>query len=138
MPAPTLRTTRWPTKPRPSGIITLTAPCRPSRPKSDRPTMTDTTRPLSSLPADSPLGQALAQPLLLGLFLPIHNGGWTMSTLPRDTDWSFDYNAALTRHAEPYRQGSLGPEYRDRFSQGRMGHVRPTTDRPRRTLSGRQ
>ena len=62
--------------------------------------MTDTTRPLSSLPATSPLGQALTQPLLLGLFLPIHNGGWTMSTLPRATDWSFDYNAALTRQAE--------------------------------------
>ncbi len=59
-----------------------------------------TARPLSSLPAGSPLGQALTQPLLLGLFLPIHNGGWTMSTLPRDTDWSFDYNAALTRQAE--------------------------------------
>lgn len=60
-------------------------------------TMTAT---LPALPADSPLGQALRQPLLLGVFLPIHNGGWTMSAYPRDTDWTFDYNAALTRQAE--------------------------------------
>jgi dimethylsulfone monooxygenase len=48
----------------------------------------------------SPLGQALRQPMLIGLFLPIHNGGWTMSTLPRDTDWTFAYNARLTQRAE--------------------------------------
>jgi len=62
--------------------------------------MTDHILPLSSLPSHSPLGQTLAQPLLLGLFLPIHNGGWTMSTLPRGTDWTFDYNATLTKKAE--------------------------------------
>lgn len=50
--------------------------------------------------ADSPLSRVLAEPLLLGLFLPIQNGGWSASTLPRTTDWTFDYNAALTRHAE--------------------------------------
>lgn len=55
---------------------------------------------LSALPEHSPLGQALRQPLLLGVFLPIHNGGWTMSAYPRDTDWTFEYNAALTRQAE--------------------------------------
>ncbi len=55
---------------------------------------------LAHLPPDSPLGQAARQPLLLGLFLPIHNGGWTMSTLPRDTDWTFKYNARLTQRAE--------------------------------------
>jgi FMNH2-dependent dimethyl sulfone monooxygenase len=49
---------------------------------------------------DSPLARALRQPLLLGLFLPIQNGGWSPSTLPRTTDWSFAYNAALTRQAE--------------------------------------
>ncbi|TDR04888.1 LLM class flavin-dependent oxidoreductase [Paraburkholderia silvatlantica] len=48
----------------------------------------------------SPLSQALAQPLMLGLFLPIQSGGWSMSMLPRTTDWSFDYNARLTRTAE--------------------------------------
>jgi FMNH2-dependent dimethyl sulfone monooxygenase len=55
---------------------------------------------LPALPEDSPLGQALKQPMLLGLFLPIHNGGWSMSTTPRATDWTFEYNARLTRQAE--------------------------------------
>ena len=50
--------------------------------------------------ADSPLSRALRQPMMLGLFLPIQNGGWSTSTLPRTTDWTFDYNAALTKHAE--------------------------------------
>ncbi len=49
---------------------------------------------------DSPLSRILQQPLMLGLFLPIQNGGWTPSTLPRTTDWTFDYNAGLTRTAE--------------------------------------
>ena len=49
---------------------------------------------------DSPLSQALRQPLMLGLFLPIQAGGWSASTLPRTTDWTFDYNAALVRQAE--------------------------------------
>ncbi|MBD2298046.1 LLM class flavin-dependent oxidoreductase [Nostoc sp. FACHB-190] len=49
---------------------------------------------------DSPLSQALKQPVLLGLFLPIHHGGWSSSYLPRTTDWSFDYNAKLTQKAE--------------------------------------
>jgi FMNH2-dependent dimethyl sulfone monooxygenase len=50
--------------------------------------------------AESPLSLALRQPMMLGLFLPIQSGGWTASTLPRGTDWSFDYNAALTLQAE--------------------------------------
>ncbi|SAK98816.1 luciferase-like monooxygenase [Caballeronia arationis] len=57
----------------------------------------------ASSPADipgSPLHAAFAQPLMLGLFLPIQNGGWSISTLPRSTDWRFDYNARLTRTAE--------------------------------------
>lgn len=49
---------------------------------------------------DSPLSQALRQPLMLGLFLPIQAGGWSASTLPRTTDWTFDYNSALVRQAE--------------------------------------
>ncbi|GAA6623949.1 LLM class flavin-dependent oxidoreductase [Scytonema sp. NUACC26] len=48
----------------------------------------------------SPLSQALKQPVLLGLFLPIQAGGWSASTLPRTTDWSFEYNKALVLHAE--------------------------------------
>ncbi|MBB6734412.1 LLM class flavin-dependent oxidoreductase [Cohnella zeiphila] len=49
---------------------------------------------------DSPLSQAFAQPLMLGLFLPLQTGGWSQSTLPRGTDWTFEYNARLTRQAE--------------------------------------
>ncbi|AFY32755.1 LLM class flavin-dependent oxidoreductase [Calothrix sp. PCC 7507] len=48
----------------------------------------------------SPLSQALKQPVLLGLFLPIQAGGWSGSTLPRTTDWSFDYNKDLVLKAE--------------------------------------
>ncbi|KYC38908.1 luciferase [Scytonema hofmannii PCC 7110] len=48
----------------------------------------------------SPLSQALKQPILLGLFLPIQAGGWSASTLPRTTDWSFEYNKALVLDAE--------------------------------------
>lgn len=48
----------------------------------------------------SPLSQALQQPVLLGLFLPIQAGGWSASTLPRTTDWSFEYNQALVLQAE--------------------------------------
>ncbi|MCM0593015.1 MAG: LLM class flavin-dependent oxidoreductase [Gloeotrichia echinulata CP02] len=50
--------------------------------------------------ADSPLSLALKQPILLGLFLPIQAGGWSASTLPRTTDWSFEYNKALVLRAE--------------------------------------
>ncbi|KXU91486.1 luciferase [Caballeronia megalochromosomata] len=50
--------------------------------------------------AESPLHAAFRQPLMLGLFLPVQNGGWSISTLPRSTDWRFDYNARLTQKAE--------------------------------------
>lgn len=49
---------------------------------------------------DSPYSQALRQPLLLGLFLPIQAGGWSASTLPRTTDWRWDYNRDLVLKAE--------------------------------------
>jgi len=49
---------------------------------------------------DSPLSAALRQPLMLGLFLPIQDGGWSISTLERGTTWTFDYNARLTQKAE--------------------------------------
>ncbi|MBS3020393.1 FMNH(2)-dependent dimethylsulfone monooxygenase [Comamonas sp. PE63] len=49
---------------------------------------------------ESPLSKAFNQPVLLGLFLPIQAGGWSASTLPRSTDWSFDYNRDLVLHAE--------------------------------------
>ncbi|MDD2547308.1 MAG: LLM class flavin-dependent oxidoreductase, partial [Burkholderiaceae bacterium] len=54
-------------------------------------------------PADfpeSPWAQALRQPLLLGLFLPIQAGGWSASTLPRSTDWQFAYNRDLVLQSE--------------------------------------
>ncbi|KAF1044494.1 LLM class flavin-dependent oxidoreductase [Xylophilus sp.] len=51
-------------------------------------------------PEPSPLERVLQQPFNLGLFLPIQNGGWSISTLPRSTDWRFDYNARLTLKAE--------------------------------------
>ncbi|MFB5081590.1 LLM class flavin-dependent oxidoreductase [Raoultella sp. C349492] len=50
--------------------------------------------------AGSPLYTVLQQPFLLGLFLPIQNGGWSPSQLPRTTDWRFDYNKQLTLDAE--------------------------------------
>ncbi|WP_316189261.1 LLM class flavin-dependent oxidoreductase [Bradyrhizobium sp. SZCCHNS1054] len=49
---------------------------------------------------ESPLSQALTQPLLLGLFLPIQAGGWSASTLQRTTSWHFDYNRDLVLAAE--------------------------------------
>jgi dimethylsulfone monooxygenase len=48
----------------------------------------------------SPLAQAQSQPLMLGLFLPLQKGGWSPSTLPRETSWDFQYNLALTQQAE--------------------------------------
>lgn len=54
-------------------------------------------------PADHPLSpyaQARRQPVLLGLFLPIQAGGWSASTLPRTTDWRWEYNRDLVLHAE--------------------------------------
>src|ERR1700753_814059 len=50
--------------------------------------------------ADSPYARALKQPMLLGLFVPIQAGGWSASTLPRTTDWTFDYNFALVKRAD--------------------------------------
>jgi dimethylsulfone monooxygenase len=51
---------------------------------------------------DSPLSQAVKQPMMLGLFLPTQTGGFSQSTLPRSTRWEFDYNRDLTLTAERY------------------------------------
>ena len=90
--------------------------------------------------ADSPFSRVLHQPLILGLFLPVQSGGWSASLLPRTTDWTFDYNAALTRRAEAlgfdlvfglaqwtskggyggiskYREDSLGPVHHGHGTQ---------------------
>lgn len=52
--------------------------------------------------ADSPLSKASRQPLLIGLFLPTQTGGFSQSTYPRGTDWTFDYNQKLTLRAEEH------------------------------------
>lgn len=51
---------------------------------------------------DSPLSRAARQPLMLGLFLPTQTGGFSQSTYPRNTNWSFEYNKTLTLQAESY------------------------------------
>lgn len=51
---------------------------------------------------DSPLSRAARQPLMLGLFLPTQTGGFSQSTYPRGTDWSFEYNKKLTLQAESH------------------------------------
>ena len=48
----------------------------------------------------TPLQAALRQPLMVGLFLPLQSGAWSPSTAPRDTSWTFDYNAQCTLRAE--------------------------------------
>jgi FMNH2-dependent dimethyl sulfone monooxygenase len=87
--------------------------------------------PVSS-PVDdptSPLARIAEQPLMLGLFLPTQTGGFSQSTLPRDTRWEFDYNRRLTEQAEGFgfdfvfglqqwvRKGGFGGEtrYRENF-----------------------
>ncbi|SAL36073.1 luciferase-like monooxygenase [Caballeronia sordidicola] len=39
---------------------------------------------------------------MLGLFLPTQTGGFSQSTYPRGTDWTFDYNRALVLKAESH------------------------------------
>lgn len=74
---------------------------------SDASAAQDGSRPLlraaepSSFP-DSPLTRLDRQPFLLGLFLPLQTGGWSQSTLPRGTDWTFEYNKRLVQEAEGY------------------------------------
>ncbi len=46
------------------------------------------------------LERALAQPMILGLFLPLQSGAWSPSMAPRDTHWGFDYNAECAIRAE--------------------------------------
>ena len=77
----------------------------------------------------SPLSVAASQPLMLGLFLPTQNGGFSQSLYPRDTRWDFEFNRALVTRAESagfdfvfglqqwVRQGGFGGEmhYRENF-----------------------
>jgi FMNH2-dependent dimethyl sulfone monooxygenase len=50
----------------------------------------------------SPLARAVKQPMMLGLFLPTQTGGFSQSTLPRGTNWHFEYNRDLTLAAEKH------------------------------------
>ena len=43
---------------------------------------------------------AAQNPLILGLFLPLQSGAWSPSSAPRETSWTFDYNARCTVLAE--------------------------------------
>ena len=49
----------------------------------------------------SALQRAMRQPLMMGLFLPIQNGGWTPTTLPRSTTWTAAVSPALAGAAIP-------------------------------------
>ncbi len=47
-----------------------------------------------------PLARLARQPLVLGLFIPLQQGAWSPSTLPRETSWTFEYNAECAVRAD--------------------------------------
>jgi FMNH2-dependent dimethyl sulfone monooxygenase len=49
-----------------------------------------------------PLELAKKSKLMLGLFLPLQSGAWSPSTAPRNTSWTFDYNARCAVRAEEF------------------------------------
>lgn len=55
---------------------------------------------LSKFDGLSALDRAKRNKLMLGLFLPIQNCGWSASLAPRGTSWHFDYNARLAVRAD--------------------------------------
>lgn len=57
---------------------------------------------MSTAAADDrpPLERAARNRLMLGLFVPLQDGGWSPSTSPRTTTWTFPYNANLVVRAE--------------------------------------
>ena len=63
----------------------------------------DTSRSTASVaPVVAPIDRVRQRNFILGLFLPIQDGGWTPSTAARGTEWSFGYNARLTQLAESF------------------------------------
>lgn len=44
--------------------------------------------------------RASRQPLMLGLFMPHQQGAWSASKAPRETTWTFDYNAKCAIKAD--------------------------------------
>lgn len=55
---------------------------------------------LAALDGLTSLERAKRNRLMLGLFLPIQNCGWSASSAPRSTSWEFDYNARLAVRAD--------------------------------------
>jgi FMNH2-dependent dimethyl sulfone monooxygenase len=55
---------------------------------------------LQQLDGLTSFARAVRQPLMLGLFLPHQQGAWTPSKAPRQTSWTFDYNAELAVQAD--------------------------------------
>jgi dimethylsulfone monooxygenase len=50
----------------------------------------------------SRLEEAKKNELLLGLFLPLQEGGWSPSSAPRETSWTYDYNVRCAKMAEGF------------------------------------
>ena len=55
---------------------------------------------LSAIDGSTAIERAKRQPLMVGLFLPHQQGAWSPSKAPRETDWSFAYNAECAVQAE--------------------------------------
>jgi alkanesulfonate monooxygenase SsuD/methylene tetrahydromethanopterin reductase-like flavin-dependent oxidoreductase (luciferase family) len=70
------------------------------------------------MPNDSAIPPLLAstQPLLLGLFIPALDGGWSLSSAPRETNFSFEYNRRCVLAAE-----AMGLDFTFQVGQWRAG-----------------
>jgi FMNH2-dependent dimethyl sulfone monooxygenase len=63
---------------------------------------TPSNAPDAPAPAVSALERAKQHKLMLGLFLPLQEGAWSPSTAPRETSWTYAYNAQCAKEAESY------------------------------------
>lgn len=70
---------------------------------------------MSSETATPPLLRT-EQPLLLGLFIPALDGGWSLSSAPRETNFSFEYNKRCVLAAE-----EMGLDFAFQVGQWRPG-----------------
>ncbi|RYF50282.1 MAG: LLM class flavin-dependent oxidoreductase, partial [Comamonadaceae bacterium] len=64
--------------------------------------MSTSLTPATALAPSSPLTAAMENKLILGLFLPLQEGAWSPSSAPRDTTWTYEYNAKCAIEAEKY------------------------------------
>lgn len=64
--------------------------------------MSTTLDPAPGLAPSSPLQSAMENKLILGLFLPLQEGAWSPSAAPRETSWTYEYNAKCALEAERY------------------------------------